>query len=134
MHRFKVKPHPHNTNNTPPIELIKIILLLLKTEQEIEEGFTTVEIMIVVAIIALLAAIAVPNFLRARKRSQAVTIMEELRTIDGAQRTFHYTRRITKADLTVAWSDLMLYFRAGFTPLRPAADAADARLQGYPRQ
>ena len=34
-------------------------------------GFTLVEIMIVVAIIALLAAIAVPGFLRARKRSQA---------------------------------------------------------------
>ena len=33
-------------------------------------GFTLVEIMIVVAIIALLAAIAVPNFLRVRKRSQ----------------------------------------------------------------
>ena len=34
-------------------------------------GFTLVEIRIVVAIIALLAAIAVPNFLRSRKRSQA---------------------------------------------------------------
>jgi len=33
-------------------------------------GFTLVEIMIVVAIIALLAAIAVPGFLRARKRSK----------------------------------------------------------------
>lgn len=48
-------------------------------------GFTLVEIMIVVAIIALLAAIAVPNFLRARKRSQATTILEEMRLIDGAK-------------------------------------------------
>ena len=38
-------------------------------------GFTLVEIMIVVAIIALLASIAVPNFLRARKRSQAARIL-----------------------------------------------------------
>ena len=40
--------------------------------------------MIVVAIIALLAAIAVPGFLRARKRSQASRIINDLRLIDSA--------------------------------------------------
>ena len=47
-------------------------------------GFTLVEIMIVVAIIALLAAIAVPGFLRARKRSQASKILNDLRLISSA--------------------------------------------------
>ena len=47
-------------------------------------GFTLVEIMIVVAIIALLAAIAVPGFLRARKRAQATRILNDLRMIDSA--------------------------------------------------
>ena len=47
-------------------------------------GFTLVEIMIVVAIIALLAAIAVPGFLRSRKRSQATRILNDLRMIDSA--------------------------------------------------
>lgn len=47
-------------------------------------GFTLVEIMIVVAIIALLASIAVPGFLRARKRSQASRVLNDLRLIDGA--------------------------------------------------
>jgi prepilin-type N-terminal cleavage/methylation domain-containing protein len=47
-------------------------------------AFTLVEIMIVVAIIALLAAIAVPGFLRARKRSQASKILNDLRLISGA--------------------------------------------------
>ena len=47
-------------------------------------GFTLVEIMIVVAIIALLAAIAVPGFLRSRKRSQATAILNDARVIDGA--------------------------------------------------
>ena len=47
-------------------------------------GFTLVEIMIVVAIIALLAAIAVPGFLRARKRAQASKILNDLRLIDAA--------------------------------------------------
>ncbi len=48
------------------------------------QAFTLVEIMIVVAIIALLASIAVPGFLRARKRSQASRIINDLRLIDGA--------------------------------------------------
>src|SRR6201993_4074531 len=49
-----------------------------------EKRFTLVEIIIVVAIIALLAAIAVPGFLRARKRSQASRILNDLRLIDSA--------------------------------------------------
>jgi prepilin-type N-terminal cleavage/methylation domain-containing protein len=48
------------------------------------QGFTLVEIMIVVSIIAMLAAIAVPGFLRARKRSQASRIINDLRLIDSA--------------------------------------------------
>src|SRR3982074_3913576 len=47
-------------------------------------AFTLVEIMIVVAIIALLAAIAVPGFLRARKRSKASRVLNDLRLIDNA--------------------------------------------------
>jgi prepilin-type N-terminal cleavage/methylation domain-containing protein len=47
-------------------------------------AFTLVEIMVVIAIIAMLAAIAVPNLFRARKRAQATTILEDLRTLDAA--------------------------------------------------
>jgi len=57
---------------------------MLRKLQAKHAGFTLVEIMIVVAIIALLAAIAVPGFLRARKRSQASKILNDLRMIDGA--------------------------------------------------
>ena len=57
-------------------------------------GVTWVEIMIVVAVIALLAAIAVPSFLRARKRSQALTVKSDLRLIDSAidQYALEYNR------------------------------------------
>ena len=47
-------------------------------------GFTLVEIMLVVAIIVLLAAIAIPNWTRGRKRSQATRILNDLRVIDHA--------------------------------------------------
>src|SRR5438445_437306 len=57
---------------------------MLKNINKRRGGFTLVEIMIVVAIIALLAAIAVPGFLRARKRSQATRILNDLRMIDSA--------------------------------------------------
>ena len=56
----------------------------MKINTSRKAGFTLVEIMIVVAIIALLAAIAVPGFLRARKRSQASRILNDLRMIDAA--------------------------------------------------
>ena len=47
-------------------------------------GFTLVEIMIVVAIITLLAALAIPGFLRGRKRAQASRVKDDLRLIEAA--------------------------------------------------
>ncbi|HEY4283851.1 MAG TPA: prepilin-type N-terminal cleavage/methylation domain-containing protein [Chthoniobacterales bacterium] len=79
-------------------------------------GFTLVEIMIVVAIIALLAAIAVPGFLRARKRSQASKILNDLRMIDAAVDQYAIeTTKTTNATVDVTdWTnyvkkDTMLY-------------------------
>jgi len=75
-------------------------------------GFTLVEIMIVVAIIALLAAIAVPNFLRARKRSQATRTLEDLRMIDAA--VDQYAIEFNKSGTArVGWTDVKLYLKTG---------------------
>ena len=75
-------------------------------------GFTLVEIMIVVAIIALLASIAVPGFLRARKRSQATRILNDLRLLDGAVDMYAIeNNKATGAHPT--FTDLKVYFKKG---------------------
>jgi prepilin-type N-terminal cleavage/methylation domain-containing protein len=75
-------------------------------------GFTLVEIMIVVAIIALLAAIAVPNFLRARKRSQATRILEDLRIIDSAIDQYAIENNKSGGN-NVVWADIQNYLKKG---------------------
>ena len=78
-------------------------------------GFTLVEIMIVVAIIALLAAIAVPGFLRARKRSQASKILNDLRMIDSGVDQYAIETAKKPGD-TVAVVDWTNYVKKG-TPI-----------------
>lgn len=75
-------------------------------------GFTLVEIMIVVAIIALLAAIAVPGFLRARKRSQASRIINDLRLIDSAVDQYAIENN-KSSGFTVPASEWTKYLKAG---------------------
>src|SRR5450755_1812401 len=84
-------------------------------------GFTLVEIMIVVAIIALLAAIAVPGFLRARKRSQASRVINDLRLIDSA--VDQYAIENNKATgAVVNTNDWIVYLKKGSVLYNTAAD------------
>ena len=75
-------------------------------------GFTLVEIMIVVAIIALLASIAVPGFLRARKRSQASRVINDLRLLDSS--VDQYAIENNKVTGAIAnFNDLKVYLKKG---------------------
>ena len=60
----------------------------MKGKASSKAGFTLVEIMIVVAIIGLLSSIAIPNFVRAREKSQMNACISNLRQIDGAAQTW----------------------------------------------
>jgi prepilin-type N-terminal cleavage/methylation domain-containing protein len=83
---------------------------MIRSHSTSRHGFTLVEIMIVVAIIALLAAIAVPGFLRARKRSQASRILNDLRLIDAAVDQYAIENG-KKTDDPVAVSDWTAYVK-----------------------
>ncbi len=76
-------------------------------------GFTLVEIMIVVAIIALLAAIAVPGFLRARKRSQASTVLNDARVLDGAVNQWMLENNASQWTATTNIANVTGYFKSG---------------------
>src|SRR6266446_5060864 len=65
-------------------------------------GFTLVEIMIVVAIIALLAAIAIPNFVKARTASQRAACIANLKQIEGAKATWALENKKTGTDAPTA--------------------------------
>ena len=85
---------------------------MLQKLQTRRGGFTLVEIMIVVAIIALLAAIAVPNFLRARKRSQATRVLEDLRLIDAAVDQYAIEANLV-GGAVVPWTKIQGYLKVG---------------------
>src|SRR5947208_9948764 len=65
----------------------------MKIQASNKSGFTLVEIMIVVAIIGLLAAIAIPNFVKARTTSQANACINNLRQYDGAVQQYALENR-----------------------------------------
>ena len=75
----------------------------LKTSRK--SAFTLVEIMIVVAIIGLLAAIAIPNFIKAREASQKNACIANLKQIDGAKNTWALENKKVALD-PVADTDL----------------------------
>ena len=79
------------------------------------------EIMIVVAIIGLLAAIAVPNFVRARETAQKNAIINNLRVIESAKQQWALEKKKASADVPVS-TDLTPYLKGNNMPTAVAGE------------
>lgn len=78
-------------------------------------GFTLVEIMIVIAIIGLIAAIAIPNFIKAREDSMATACATNLEQINGAKQQMAFAYNLGPSDPCTPESQLIPYLSLGST-------------------
>ncbi len=81
-------------------------------------GFTLVEIMIVVAIVGLLVAIAIPSFVKARQNTQKDVCLNNLRQIDSAKSRWALETGTKSGDPCVA-ADIEPYIEQGAVPTCP---------------
>ena len=95
------------------------------------KGFTLVEIMIVVAIIGLLAAIAIPSFIKARTESQKNACINNLRQIDSAKEQWALNEN-QPATATPVAGDLDAYIKGTTSNVTcPAAGASGTFATSY---
>ena len=83
----------------------------MKNMTKRKQGFTLVEIMIVVAIIGMLAAIAIPNFVRARTQSQKNACINNLRQIDGAVQQWALENKMAPS-VGVSYAQISSYLKS----------------------
>ena len=101
----------------------------MKLRTSRKSGFTLVEIMIVVAIIGLLAAIAIPNFVKARTTSQQNACINNLRQYDGAVQQYALENKLPSTG-TYTMAVLQPYIKLTSQNNLPACPAGGSYTAG----
>ncbi len=96
----------------------------MKLKKLCSAGFTLVEIMIVVAIIGLLAAIAIPNFVKARNTAQSNACINNMRQIDAAIQQWALEKGKKNTDQLVS-AEIAEYIKGNQLPKCPAGGVYD---------
>ena len=92
-----------------------------------KQGFTLVEIMIVVAIIGLLAAIAIPSFMKARTTSQKNACINNLRQVEAGKEQWALETKQAQGASVVSTA-VEAYLKAA--PVCPAGGTYDYKVIG----
>jgi len=96
---------------------------MLRNHKKKDAGFTLIEIMIVVLIIAILLAIAIPNFLRARETSRAKSCQANMRQVETAKEQWAMDNKKAATDTPTA-ADLVTEYMRGTEDTLPTCPSS----------
>lgn len=102
----------------------------MKKVNNSRRGFTLIELMIVIAIIGVLAAIAIPNFNRARKNAKSKACMANMRTIESAVEMYNMETVGGVMSGTLSLEKLTAYFSGNKVPECPEVDGLYSFTEG----
>src|SRR3954468_17706825 len=104
---------------------VRFLHTLASRRRDQEEGFTLIELMVVVLIIAILIAIAIPTFLGARERAQNRSAQSNVRNALTAEKTSYTdTQAYTQTSATLAAIEPSLTYVTGVIPAKGSKEVA----------